>query len=125
MKYGVWTGAINGSWKCNGELIDCGTTRGVPDENPLKQVQKYRWPIKNIMKNIGIREPFVVETVVAPSTADISSIDLGWHELVKLDSLIEIAQWADRKVRQKLEESSTAVPVLNSSTLRSAFHISH
>lgn len=124
MKYGVWTGAINGSWKCNGELIDCGTTRGVPDENPLKQVQKYRWPIKNIMKNIGIREPFVVETVVAPSTADISSIDLGWHELVKLDSLIEIAQWADRKVRQKLEESSTALPVLNSSTLRSAFHIS-
>jgi hypothetical protein len=126
MKYGVWTGATNGSWRCNGKLIDCGTTRGVPDENPLKQAKKYEWPIKNIMKNMGIRDPFVVATVVAPSTSDISALELElpWQSIFKLDSLIEVVQWADKKVRQKLEEDSTSLPVLDSSGLRSAFSIS-
>ena len=75
---------------------------------------------------MGIRDPFVVVTVVAPSTSDISALELelDWQNIFKLDSLIEIVQWADKKVRQKLEEDSTSLPALDSSGLRSAFSIS-
>jgi molecular chaperone DnaK (HSP70) len=126
MKSGRWSGATNGPWRCDGEVIECGTSRGVPDENPMKQVQKYREGVERIMRNIGVDTPFIVTTVIAPSDADISRVNLGDRKstvLVKLSSLYEIVKWIIKKSKQRLEEQGRGLPALDASTIRSEFHI--
>jgi hypothetical protein len=121
---GKWVGAENGPWRCDDKKIMCGTTKGVEDDNPLREVEKSFYAALKRVKQFGTGEPFGVATVLAPSFADLTGIDIAKKgKLVKLHELCELIKWAVTRQDQMIEEGKIDKPYLTREIVCKAFGI--
>jgi len=122
---GTWLGSENGPWSCDGRRIMCGTTKGIEDDNPLREVEKSFYAVLRKSEVLGIPQAFGVATVVAPSNSNIDQVTLlKGHKLIKLDALYGLLDWASVRQEQKITEGQIEAPFITTENVRAAFGIS-